>query len=363
MAYSQDHGTAAMQKYVHNHQQKLSMLIDEAKEWACARDNAAFEALDDWTLVCQAAEKVCPHGVGCTYRLAAQQIFARNAGTLDAKALACSLRHVLVSGPKKTARVPFLVGPSNSGKSTLVYPFDDLFSPRRVLHKPALGSSFGLRNLAGGSKRFIFWDDFRPVEFAHEKTVPVSLFLSLFVGQYTEIQVSQSFNDGNKDVFWNRGVVFTGKQEGLWATTQRVSAEDVRHMRNRVEEHVLTEVLPEGSLHDVQSCAHCMAKWIVEGAAAHDAAAAVQPVINVQAPREDLRHLEQQRLEAIVGLSEVIAAVLLPGSAAEALLNDLEDLGAANVAELTPADWQALAFWAVLRPLQKRRLERHLGIQ
>ena len=76
------------------------------------------------------------------------------------------------------------------------------------------------------------------MEYAHEKTVPVSLFLSLFIGQSAEIQVSQSFNDGNKDIQWNRGVVFTAKQDGLWEATARVSEEDVRHVRNRVQEFV-----------------------------------------------------------------------------------------------------------------------------
>jgi hypothetical protein len=37
-------------------------------------------------------------------------------------------------------------------------------------------------------KRFIFWDDFRPVEYANDDCVPVQLFLSLFIGQSTEIQ-------------------------------------------------------------------------------------------------------------------------------------------------------------------------------
>jgi len=131
--------------------------------------------------------------------------------------------------------VPFFIGPSNTGKSTLLYPFDDLFSPKQVFHKPALGSTFALRNIVK-NKRFIFWDDFRPVEFAHKETVPVATFLSLFIGKETEIQVSQAFSGGNLDVRWKRGVVFTAKEEGLWEPTSRVSAEDVRHLRNRVEE-------------------------------------------------------------------------------------------------------------------------------
>jgi hypothetical protein len=60
-----------------------------------------------------------------------------------------------------------LVGLSNTGKSTLLYPFDDLFGPKNIFHKPALGSTFALRNIVQ-KKRFIFWDDYRPVEFAQD---------------------------------------------------------------------------------------------------------------------------------------------------------------------------------------------------
>ena len=79
-----------------------------------------------------------------------------------------------------------------------MYLLDDLHTPKKVLHKPALSSTFGLRNIL--SKRFIFWGDCRPVDDAHEKTVPTTQFLSLFIGKHTEIQVSQSSNDGNLDV-------------------------------------------------------------------------------------------------------------------------------------------------------------------
>ncbi len=36
--------------------------------------------------------------------------------------------------------------------------------------------------------------------YAHERTVTVAFFLSLFIGKVLEIQVSQSFKDGNIDV-------------------------------------------------------------------------------------------------------------------------------------------------------------------
>jgi hypothetical protein len=362
MAYAQEHGTHVMKMFVHSHQRRLALDIEDAKEWAAAPENANFEAVDDWTLMCRCAEKVCPHGEDkCTYKAAAQQIFARNAATLSERQLARGVRDILVHGPKKTTRVPFLVGPSNSGKSTLLYPFDDLFSPRRVLHKPALGSSFGLRNLVGGTKRLIFWDDFRPVEFAQEKTVPVSLFLSLFVGQYSEIQVSQSFNDGNKDVQWTHGALFTGKEEGLWEPTTRISPEDIHHMRNRVREFKFSAVMAEGSLQDVVSCAPCMARWVVNGANACDAAPALQPALPTPTASHIPAHVDAVRVMAISGLKELVAAVQLPGPVCEAILEDLEELGAAGVSELTAADWASLNAWSLLRPLQKRRLLQHSG--
>jgi len=361
MAYAQDYGSKAMQVMVSKMQRQLQAVIEDAKEWDAARGNAAFEALDAWTLLCQAAEKVCPHGVGqCTYCNAAETIFKENAGTLCQKQLAGALRDILTHGPKKTYRVPFLVGPSNTGKSTLVYPFDDLFHPKRVLHKPALGSPFGLRNLIGGSKRFIFWDDFRPVEYAQEKSVPVSMFLSLFIGQWSEIQVSQAFNDGNKDIKWEQGALFTGKQEGLWEPTKAVSPEEIKHMRNRVREFVFTAVLPEGAMKDVVSCPVCMAKWIVSSAAALDASPGLQPVLPIRTSTD--AKLDHARVSAIVGLTGLLEAVKLPTGTAEAVVEDLEELGAINVKEPNRSEWESLAVWALLKPLQKTRLLQHLGL-
>jgi len=357
MAYTQDHGTAKMQDLVHSRQRKLTQDIEDAKEWLDARENAAFEAIPDWDLVCKFAEKPCPHGDNCSYHKAAEELFARNAGSVSQNVLAAALRDILIHGPKKTTRVPFLVGPSNSGKSTLMYPFDDMFTPKRVLHKPALGSSFGLRNLVGGNKRFIFWDDYRPVEFAHEKTVPVSLFLSLFIGKHAEVQASQSFNDGNPDVQWNHGVVFTGKLEGIWQPTKNVSAEDVRHMRNRVAEFPFLVPLADGSLKDVVSCASHMACWIVKGASAYDAAFGTrQPAVAAEVLRSKEAALDMDRVAAIQGLQQVLAALKVQVPVAVSLLEELERLGAVTVAELTAADWESLSAWALLLPLQRRRL-------
>ena len=90
-----------------------------------------------------------------------------------------------------------------------------LFGPKHVLHEPALGSTFALRNIVR-KKRFVPWDEYRPIEYAHDKTVPVSAFLSLFTGKPAEIAAPGSFNDGNLDVQWSRGVVFAAEAEGLW---------------------------------------------------------------------------------------------------------------------------------------------------
>ena len=119
-----------------------------------------------------------------------------------------------------------IIGPTNSGKSTLVLPFDELYGFAHVFHKPALGSSFALRNLLK-EKKFLFWDDFRPVEYG-QRTVPVTTFLSLFQGQPFEVQMSQSFNDGNTDFEWHKGCVLTGKAKDLWKPLPGVDEED-RH--------------------------------------------------------------------------------------------------------------------------------------
>ena len=350
LAYVQKHGSAAMQAFVHKVQRHLPEYILEAKDWAAADENATFEQTTDWALLCAKAESPCQHGCAeCSYRVAARDIFAKNADTLSQTALAAALRAVMITGPTKTTRVPFLVGPSNSGKSTLLYPFDDLFGPTKILHKPALGSSFGLRNIT--KKRFIFWDDYRPVEFAHEKTVPASLFLSLFIGQHAEIQVSQAFQDGNLDVKWDRGAAFTAKLEGLWASTRKVGEEDVRHMRNRVLEFHFLHTLPPASLRVVTPCAPCMAAWIREGAARYDAAGALSsPVLPVAGGAEDRAQIE--------GFGGFVDAARLPVQVTEALRAELLDLGVVDITEVAPSDWRALPSWSDLRPFEQRRVLR-----
>ena len=104
--------------------------------------------------------------------------------------------------------------------------------------------------------------------YAHGRTVTVATFLSLFIGKVLEIQASQSLKDGNIDAQWKRGAVLIAKEEGLRGPTDKISPEDVVHIRNRVRELEITEVI--AGLKDVESCAPCMARWVRDGAATHD---------------------------------------------------------------------------------------------
>ena len=284
LTYVQDHGSHAAQQFVRKQQRRLGDIIEDAQEWAAAKVDALEKKMIDTELLHRAASRVCPHyPQECPYGYAASMIFQQNATSFSPHRLAVALRTIIHTGPSKTCRVPMLVGPSNTGKSTLVYPFDDLFGPKRVFHKPALGSTFALRNITK-QKRFILWDDYRPVEFAHCQTVPVASFLSLFIGKPTEVLVSQSFNDGNADVQWQHGAVFTAKQEGLWDPTHRVSGEDVRHLKNRVELFEFKHTIV--ALRDVESCAGCMARWIV-GFSTEAASSSVQRPLPRPEPAED----------------------------------------------------------------------------
>lgn len=342
IAYVQDHGTYAAQDFVHKNQRQLPAFLQDAQDWAAARDEAVKEGESDWTLLCRAADASCPHGASCSYAAAAAQVFERNKETLSLEDLAHSLRQVILCGPSKTTRTPLLVGPTNSGKTTLVLPFDKLFQFQRVFHKPALGSKFALRNISK-DKRFLFWDDFHPVRYAQE-TLPTATLLSLFTGLPFEVQRSQSFHDGNEDFEWKHGAVVTAKETGLWDAYGSVSAEDVEHLRSRFEVFRVTNKVQ--NLKDTEPCPCHMARWIRDGAAARDARAALQPQPQPQ----------QAVASEVGGFADLAGRAQLPPATAAALLRELQQLGAVHVRELTRADWEGLQAWSLLRPFEQRRL-------
>ena len=345
MSFAQKHGTVALQSFLNKNQRKLDEFLADARQWADAKRNADTESIADWDLVCLEAAKDCPFGASCSYKAASEQVFAANAGNFSKQKLAMSLREIIVGGPKKTCRVPFLIGPSNTGKSTLLYPFDKLFGPKQVHHKPALGATCGaLRNLEKG-KRFIFWDDFRPVEYASSRTVSTATFLSLFIGQPAEIQVSQAFVDGNVEVQWTRGAAFTAKSEDLWLPTSKVSAEDVQHMRNRVEEFRFTSVLH--GIKDVEPCSVCMCRWITAGASE----AVVAPDSGVAAANS-----EKDAPSSVQGFDDLMRAAKVSAHTAGALLRGVLGLGAVKVDELSVGDWSGLAEFKGAMKFEQQRL-------
>ena len=349
MAYAQAHGTAAFQLYVQNRQRDLKKLLEDAVEWDRAPQEAAEEAVTDWALVCRTAEGLCPCGADCGYAAAVAEIFTNNHGTLSQTALAAQLRAIIVAGPSKTVRVPFLVGPTNTGKSTLVEPFNDLFGSHKVLHTPNHNSEYSLRNMLK-NKRFMWWDEFYPVKHASKDSLPATEFMKLFNGYSIEVMVGQNHHDGNIDFAWKHGAVFAARKEGLWDEMPYVTAEEIRHMQSRVTLHDFTVPIP--NLSEAGKCKFCMAKWIVQGAQEHDAAQVVG--MRPGPPGGDAP--PRQGAGDIAGLAQLLANALVPQDVSSALYREVLELGAVDVSELTASDWKCLASWDRLRPLEKRRV-------
>lgn len=159
-----------------------------------------------------------------------------------------------------------------------------------------------------------------------------------------------------------RGVFFTAKLEGLWAVTNKVTEEDVRHMRNRCEEFPFHHVFDRGSLKEVDPCTHHLAEWIIDGADDYDAAVEAangprgtsfftSPLLPVAAP-----HAPIAEEGPVHGFKRLMEASHIPLQEWDALLGQLQDLGAIDVKELALTDWQGLLSWGRLLPLQQRRL-------
>ncbi len=275
MAYVQDQASLGMQDFTHRHQRRLRDMIADAWEWEAARVTASKEAESDWQLLQRLARTPCSCSSGeaaCRWSAACGAFFERNRATLNEEEFVACVAAVVQTGPSKTSRVPLLVGPTNAGKSTVFDPIDKVFGEEAVFHTPALGCSMPLANLAGGKKRFIYLDDYRPVEYAsvpsRSPTLAVPTFLKLLGGQFLEITVSQSFNNGNADIKWQRGLVMTAKCEGLWVSSNGVvSPEDIRHMQSRVHQFHAMAQLPTEALRAVPPCPEGFSRWLLLGSA------------------------------------------------------------------------------------------------
>ena len=274
LEYSKQNGSAAIRAFVVKSQRRLQEFLDDAREWREAEEVAAQERLSDWDLIQSTARKTCkcPGGL-CQWWEAAESFFDRNVATIDRRELASALALVINQGPGKNSRVPLIVGATNSAKSTVLNPLISLFGFSRVVHRPGEKASMALANVTKKHKRFIYWDEYRPVEYAARGTVPVGTFLSLFSGGALEITVSQSFQNGNTEMRWCRGAAMTAKDEGLWDPVPPlpglipVTREDIRHMQGRVRQFLAMAPVPPEGLADVPYCKESFCRWLLSESA------------------------------------------------------------------------------------------------
>ena len=195
-----------------------------------------------------------------------------------------------------------------------------------------------------------------------QETVEASTVLSLFNGLPFEVMVSQSFNDGNPDFKWCRGAAVTAPEEDLWNPWGTVTAEHVRHMKNRFAQFRCTAVI--NILKDMEPCAVHMCRWIVEGAAAADARVALRqplalPCLEVPVAAAGAQRPEGRAAwdtEVVRGLGALAEQAQLGPEIADALRAELAQEGAVNVAELSPGDWQGLVTWSWMKKFQRKRL-------
>ena len=145
-----------------------------------------------------------------------------------------------------------------------------------------------LASLTTGKKRFIYWDEYSPVEFAsvpeRRPTIPAQVFKKLFAGQTLEIQVSQAFNKENPEMKWTKGAALTAPLQNLWTPTRSCPPEAVRHMQSRVQQ--FDALVPLASeLKDLPLCPETWASWLVSKATSFASKRAAQ--ICAQKPIDD----------------------------------------------------------------------------
>ena len=353
MALVKKKGSEAMRTYVHAQQGRLKEFLQHATDWRDCEEVASFETESDWDLVQRVAKSRCACPGQCKWWEHAKAFFDRNSATIDRQRVAACFLNVLRYGPAKTRRVPLVSGPTNSAKSTVFNPVDELFGELYVFHTPAIASC-AFANIALLPKRFLYLDEFSPVEYAatpdKQPALPESTFLKLFQGQCAEIQVSQAHNNGHKDMKWQRGVVITAKTEDLWAPAGKITKEDIRHVQSRAEHFMATRQV-EGEMVDAATCKETFCKWLLDDAAAWASRSVPSAPAPAPAPATP------GCTGAIVGgLMPLLQELAIPLGLAQALHAEAASLGAAHVAELLSSDWAALKTWPSLRPLQQRRI-------
>ena len=124
--------------------------------------------------------------------------------------------------------------------------------------------------------------------------------------------------------------------------------EDVTHIKSRVELFPCTgEIVrvPGG----IPQCRRCMARWIRDKAAQHDAN------VGLVAPPMEGAPGSVDGLEAFLDRAHV------PVQLRAGLVREIYDLGAVSIRELVREDWEGLTAWARLREMERRRIITALG--
>jgi len=211
--------------------------------------------------------------------------------------------------------------------------------------------------------RFVYWDEYYPVEYAHTGCVPVDAFLTVYQGKKAEARAAQTHHDGNPEISWSRGVAMTGPNEGLWDPkakngpgTFAVTRENIRHMQGRVEQFEATHEMLRINFKDVPNCKETFCAVVVADSTAFAYRAVPVAVPRAAgAPGSDAGSAEAGAAH-LLGFEEFVARAAIPAEAARRLELEMVNAGAVHVGELTKVDWEASAAWGTLGVFVRRRI-------
>ena len=188
------------------------------------------------------------------------------------------------------------------------------------------------------------WSEWRPRRRAGHR-VPCSPLL-LLPPPYLSLPKGTSTPKGSS----------SAPEEGLWDPKGIVTAEDIRHMRNRFHPFQCSAVIK--SMKDMDPCAIHMCCWIVDGANAADAKTALRPPLALPAPEgaASSGNLTGGAVADVAGLTDLASKARLPPETTAALRAELLSAGAVDVSEVTAEDWSGLSAWGLLKQFERRRV-------
>ena len=360
LAYTQKQASQESRRWVSRNQNQLPDLLKQAKQWRDAPEDAQRDAETEWALIQRLSKEPCQcEGGVCKWDKAAAGFFQRNHQSIDEEYFWHCLARIITEGPSKTVRVPLLAGPSNSSKSTLLDPIDLVFGPENVQHRPDLGASMPLVNLTKANKRFWCLDEFQLLEYATtprpplKPTIPVTTMLKVLSGQHLEVAASQSFNNGNPDTRWCKGIAITSKVKDLWEVRPGITEEDISHLKNRVEQFTATVALKKKDLRTTPPCKFSFCQRLVQQSAAF-ASRVSAVVLPVGDDRQQQR--DSHDAEALHGMDWLQQKAFLRESVVPMLTAELRSLGVLSIQEMMRDDWLGLASWPSLQPFEQRWL-------